>query len=83
MSASSWWLVGEAASLPLLYLGGCILVTFLMDRWDSAFRPCADGEEMSNRGMAFGFCMIVLAYAWIIALLWVGGTVLCGVIHLL
>jgi hypothetical protein len=57
--------------LLLLYLAGCVVVTFLIDRWDMSCRP-GPGDKMTRAGMFASMGVVLVAWLWIGGLLWLG-----------
>ena len=61
--------------LGAVYLAGCILVTWWMDRWDGKYRPTQPDEPMPIKGMIGGFGLIIVSFAWIGWMLWLIGEI--------
>jgi len=70
-------LLGKMNVIILLtvYLIGCILFTWWMDRWDCAYRPMHPNDPMPIKGMIGGFGLVVASFAWIFWMLWLIGEI--------
>lgn len=51
--------------LLTVYLVGCVLFTWWMDRWDCQYRPTDPDDPMPVKGMIGVFGLIVASFAWI------------------